>query len=210
MKSLSRFTRLFMLVLIVLLLVAPSVRAQDVDTPSPDTVTLEATAVETLSSTIVPTEIATEAPTAEPTATPVPVPPPPAPTPLETVLANINWTLLFLALGLGLFGLIAYAFRLIALSVPLAVYEGGKAAIRANYPTVDRIVDDTIDPTDNVLWKMFHDKMEEQFNITDKLRQEMGQLKQTVANNKVQTDQQLNETAQALSQQITASAAPPS
>lgn len=205
MKSLSSFTRLFIVVLILLLLVAgPATFAQDVETPSPDTVTLEATAVETLSSTIVPTEVATEAPTA----TPVPVPPPP-PTPMETILANINWTVLILAMGLGLFGLIAYGFRLLALSVPVAVYEGGKAAARANYGAVDRIVEATPDPTDNILWKAFHDKLEEQFAITDKLRQEMGQLKSEVATNKVEAAQNLSAASSAISQQISASGAPP-
>lgn len=152
-----------------LMLPIAGIRAQDTVTEVPPTQEIVETAVPTIEATLAPTE------------TPVPVPP--APSPIETLFSQVNWTIVILAGVLAFFGFLALVVRTLGISAPVALWEGGKATVRAIYGDIDRLVNATPDPIDNTLWDSAHSKIEELFTEVDRLRKELAATKAQVSQN---------------------------
>lgn len=114
--------------------------------------------------------VAEPIPTVEPTPVVEPTPIPVPPSPFETIMANVNWTVIILAVVLSFFGFLSLVVSKLAVSAPVALWEGGKATVRATYDDVKKIVDATPDPTDNLLWDTLQGKFEEWIKSVDEQR----------------------------------------
>jgi hypothetical protein len=171
------------ILLVALLLVGGMAVAQD--TPTADVVTLEATAVETISSTAVtspePTLDVTATASAEPTPTETPVPPPPDD---ETPTVSI-WVLIapyLSVIGIAILGVIAYLGRAwlvpAGARVPGVIFEPVVAGLNKGLETYGEFVKITPEKTDDVQYEEFAKTFRE---LIEEMRQARNELNSAAA-----------------------------
>lgn len=104
----------------------------------------------------------------EPTIAPESTPAPPAePSPFEAILADVNWTIVILAVALAFFGFLAYVVKIVGASAPAALWEGGKATVRATYDDIDKLVAGTSGEIDDALWQSLRNLVEQLMKDVD-------------------------------------------
>lgn len=183
-KEMKRLT-LFASVLMILLLVFGAGFAVAQDVPTADVVTLEATAIETLSSTLVtspePTVDVTATANAEPTPTETPVPPPPDD---QTPTVSI-WVLIapyLSVIGIAILGVIAYLGRAwlvpAGARVPGVIFEPVVAGLNKGLESYGDYVKSTPEKADDVQYEEFAKTFRE---LIEEMRQARNELNSAAA-----------------------------
>jgi hypothetical protein len=187
----SRMMSIVGILLVALLLVGGMAVAQD--TPTADVVTLEATAVETISSTVVnspePTLDVTATASAEPTETAAPEPTPtvtPVPPPPDDEMPTVSiWVLIapyLSVIGIAILGVIAYLGRAwlvpAGARVPGVIFEPVVAGLNKGLESYGEYVKSTPEKADDVQYEEFAKTFRE---LIEEMRQARNELNSAAA-----------------------------